>query len=290
MSTQNTMDFGFLGNQSAKDVVDAQKSSTFPRLAICQITQAVVNQAENGVTSIDISFQTLNPETKEVEKNYNIDTKYLVGAEGKTTHNHKREQAFINNIRYITGTPENTPPKIGLAPAKVWDKESKAFVEKQVPQLLDILGKLFYANIACYNKYPTINVNGYSGIEITPYSENPELHKTERESAETVQIYNYNAETKPNIQIWGIFDLNTKQTLAEKLEGKEPELYVTQLEDMKTKNWTQEKRSDEDQREYRLKKLKDKLGKEFNQARFDSYNNNVGNAMKNQKKNIGWGS
>lgn len=288
--TQNTMDFGFLGNQSAKDVVDAQKSSTFPRLALCQITQAIVNQAESGTTTIDISFQTLNPDTKEVEKNYNLETKYLVGSEGKVNANHKKEQAFVNNIRYITGTPENTPPKIGLANGKVWDKDAKAFIDKQVPQLLDILGKLFYANIACYNKHPMIYVNGYSGIEITSYSENPELHKTERESAETVQVYNYNADTRPNIQIWGIFDLNTKQNLAEKMEGKEPEFHVTQLDDMKTKNFTQEKKSDEEQREYRLSKLKAKLGKEFNQARFDSFNGNVSSAMKNQKKNIGWGN
>lgn len=284
MENTNTMnqDFSFLGNAKAEDVKNAGQKSSFPRLALVTVKQAVINKSDNGTVTLDIKLNELSPETKNIEKTYTLNTMFLTGKEGNQTSYHKDSVANINKLRFLLGVPENTPFNVKPNISEVWDKEKKAMVEKPVNNLMDILGKPFWTVLTCYHKYPSKSVNGYSGCEITPYMTNPEQHRIERDMPETIDIADYTKETIVDIKWNDFYDFGTKQTLKEKLEGKEPKAYIESLEfwtgkaeegTFKAKEFTQEEVI-----AYRKKQLQKKLGKSFDNSRWESYNGKVAQA------------
>ena len=282
MENTNTNDFSFLGNAKADDVKNAGQKSNFPRLALVTVKQAVINKSENGTVTLDIKINELSPETKNIEKTYSLNTYFLTGKDGNQSSYHKDNTNTINKLRFLLGVPENTPFNVKPNVSEVWDKEQKKMVEKPVNNLMDILGKPFWTVLTCYHKYPNKSVNGYSGYEITSYQSNPEQYRIEKEMEETIDIADYSKDTIVEIKWNDFYDFSTKQTLKEKLEGKEPKAYQESLDyftekaesgSFKAKEFTQQ-----EVLEYRKKQLQRKLGKKFDNSRWESYNGKVAQA------------
>lgn len=282
MENTNTNDFGFLGNAKAEDVKNAGQKSTFPRLALVTVKQAVINKSENGTVTLDIKINELSPETKNIEKTYSLNTYFLTGKDGNQSQYHKDNTATINKLRFLLGVPENTNFSVKPNMSEVWDKEQKKMVEKPVNNLMDILGKPFWTVLTCYHKYPNKSVNGYSGHEITSYTTNPEQYRIEKDMPETIEVADYTKDTIVEIKWNEFYDFSTKQTLKEKLEGKEPKDYIEKLDYYEKKSeegvFKAKQFSKEEVMEYRKKQLQKKLGKNFDNSRWESFNGKVATA------------
>lgn len=282
-NTNYSNDFGFLGEMTAEEAakVDKKGGGKYPAMCLIQFSEAVVHKSDNGVVSLNLRFKQIDEETKSLgDKEYWLDTKFLVGKNNEINSRHKREQQFVNNLRNLLGVTPGSPWNVEDRPANVWDKEVKQQVSKPVPQLIDILGKPFYALVTLSQRHKQIMVNGYSGREITPFNIDPQAHEEERISPETVYFYDYSADPVSVWDIWGTYDMKTKQTQAEKLDGKEPEAYIKDLEYAQSKAdegfFNAKSYSLAEQQELRKKKLMDKLKNEFNMARWIQFNPSAG--------------
>lgn len=287
MTTNNAnMDlFGNFGDTTMEDVKNLGGESKYPGLFLCQVKSAVLGSFDNGTKTIELSINVCDEETRSVLRTIKLDTMFLCGEGGERNEANNRNITKINNMRFLFNPqmPDKTPWNVGLAPAKVWDKEAKLFVEdKQVPQLLDLVGRYFWGILVSYKEFEKVYVNGYSRNPITPYSVDPIAHESERKDAETIKVPDYSAKPKHRVAIWSFFSIDTKQSLAERLKGEEPKEITESLAGVEKKyeeKYFVEKELDGDKEITERKKvLQKKLGKAFDEQKWESYNSKVSSA------------
>lgn len=284
--TTEQMDFfAQLGNQSFDDVKNLGGEAKYPDLFMCQVKQAVLNQSENGVITLDIAINLCDPETREPQKTLNLDTFFITGKDGEQRDQHKSALKKINNLRYLLNPsmPEKTIWGRGIMPAKMWDKDEKKFIEdKPTMQLTDIVGKFFWGIVVNNQKYPQIMVNGYSRIPITAYNVDPVANEAERKDPETIYVPDYSQKHVPSFSLWGFYDIDKKQSLSERMEGKAPEEITktleTALEKAEKGEFKEAEATEKEEKASRKKALQNKLKDKFNQERWDSSNSAVASA------------
>lgn len=286
-TNNNNMDlFGNFGDVSQDDVKNLGGESKYPGLFLCQVKSAVLNSFDNGTKTIELTINVCDEETRSTVRSIKLDPMFLCGEGGERTDANNRNITKINNMRFLFNPqmPDKTLWNVGLAPAKVWDKEAKLFVEdKQVPQLLDLVGRYFWAILVSYKEFEKVYVNGYSRNPITPYSVDPIAHESERKEPDTIKVPDYSAKPKYRVAIWSFYSLDTKQSLAERIKGEEPKEITTSLADVEKKHdekyFIEKELTDDKEASERKKILQRKLGKAFDEQKWESYNSKVNSVM-----------
>lgn len=269
--------FESLGNQSFKETQGfASSESKYPVLAKCAVRHAILERAENGTMYLTVKLALLNKDNRD-ETYVDLKTYFITGKGGEQEDYHKRAVTQINNLRYTLNPdlPERSPWKQGQAPIWKWNSESRGWYlsDELKNQLLDIHERTFWGIIVKYDKFQELYVNGYSRIPITPYSVDPIQHRVERGYPETVRVDDYESETKPEFSIWGAFDLTTKQSLEERINGKEPQMINKSLENAMEKAkegyFRAKKPSAAEELRSRKASLMRRTGKEFSKDRWE---------------------
>ncbi len=290
MTTDYTNEMNLFGGFEPTTQAEAKKTggdAKYPAMTLLKVKQAVANRSESGVVTLNIMVTPCDSETKEeLGKSFELDTFFITGRDSVQTQWNKSAQKKIDNLRYLTNPqmPDGTPWQTKILPARAWDKEIKAFVEdKPLPQLAEIVGKLFYGVVVCKHEYPRIVVNGYSRAPITPYGVDPTANATEKANIESIYVPDHTGELQPRFSLWGMYDVNTKQSLAERIDGKEPENWITTLELVKEKASNGEFREAElevsKEQSSRKKQLQNKLGASFDEDRWSALNGAVISAV-----------
>ncbi len=269
--------FEALGNQGFEETQGFTSSDNkYPRLAKCAVRHAILERAENGTMYLIVKLALLDKNGRD-DTYIDLKTYFITGKEGKQEEYHKRAVTQINNLRYTLNPdlPERSPWKQGMAPIWKWSSEKRSWYlsDEMKNQLLDIHERTFWGIIVKYDKFQELYVNGYSRIPITPYSVDSVQHRVEKGYPETVRVDDYEGETKPEFNIWGAFDLNTKQSLEERINGKEPHMIDKSLENAleraKEGYFKAKKMSAAEELRYRKTLLMKRTGKSFDQERWE---------------------